>query len=249
MSSPTGLDKINVQDFSRRFRQEMIPLNNTFAYFSALPLGEEEVKEFLEEPVAALPPAVQAAFSKTFILLVPHLEKAAARGAELVSFGAPDERNQVWSSQFLSGTEAVLAFAIKNRPVADYHDSFYRAVATLLADRGESEALETYSDLVREELRGRVHGELDQEGWRLKEALLARQSSANRETKLFRSYARQSVIDTLTLYLHGICCDIDVETGPRQLPSRYLRKRLEYLEEVFPPPPGYAVFPEELDEP
>ena len=47
--------------------------------------------------------------------------------------------------------------------------------------------------------------------------------------KAFRAYARQSFIDTLTLYLHGICCDIDVDTGPRQLPSRYLRKRLLLL--------------------
>jgi hypothetical protein len=65
--------------------------------------------------------------------------------------------------------------------------------------------------------------------------------------KAFRAYARQSFIDTLTLYLHGICCDIDVDTGPRQLPSRFLRKRLMVLEELFPPPSGYAVFPEQLE--
>ena len=59
--------------------------------------------------------------------------------------------------------------------------------------------------------------------------------------KAFRAYARQSFVDTLTLYLHGICCDIDVDTGPRQLPSRHLRKRLLALEEMFPPPQGYAV--------
>jgi hypothetical protein len=37
-----------------------------------------------------------------------------------------------------------------------------------------------------------------------------------------------------------------VDTGPRQLPSRYLRKRLLLLQELFPPPHGYAVFPEQL---
>ena len=51
--------------------------------------------------------------------------------------------------------------------------------------------------------------------------------------KAFRAYARQAFVDTLTLYLHGICCDIDVDTGPRQLPSRYLRKRLLLMEEMF----------------
>jgi hypothetical protein len=49
-----------------------------------------------------------------------------------------------------------------------------------------------------------------------------------RERKDFSS-TRASLID-LTLFLHGICCDIDVETGPRQLLSRYLRKRLELIE-------------------
>ena len=58
---------------------------------------------------------------------------------------------------------------------------------------------------------------------------------------------RQSFIDTLTLFLHGICCDIDVETGPRQLQSRLLRKRLQLLQSLYPLPHGYALFPEELD--
>ena len=78
----------------------------------------------------------------------------------------------------------------------------------------------------------------------MKQGLLRRQTNVRKETKVFRDYARQSFIDTLTLYLHGICCDIDVETGPRQLPSRHLRKRLNVLFALFPPPSGYAVFPE-----
>jgi hypothetical protein len=89
---------------------------------------------------------------------------------------------------------------------------------------------------------------VDQEGWRLKESLMRRQTNLRRETKLFREYARQAFVDTLTLYLHGICCDIDVEPGPRQLPSRHLRKRLTLLQSLYPPPTGSAVFPEEITE-
>ena len=74
---------------------------------------------------------------------------------------------------------------------------------------------------------------------------MRRQKNVKRESPLFEAYVRQSFIDTLTLYLHGICCDIDVETGPRQLPSRYLRKRLSLLKTLYPPPKGYAVFPED----
>jgi hypothetical protein len=54
------------------------------------------------------------------------------------------------------------------------------------------------------------------------------------------------MIDTLTLYLHGLCCDLDVDAGPRQLPSRFLRRRLELLQGMFPPPAGIAVFPEDI---
>ena len=75
---------------------------------------------------------------------------------------------------------------------------------------------------------------------------MRRQTNVRKETKLFREYARQAFEDTLTLYLHGACCDIDVETGPRQMPSRYLRRRLELLIALFPPPEGYAVLPEQL---
>ena len=248
MSTHAELAKIGVQDFAQRFRQEMIPLSNTLAYFAALPMGEDETKEYLEEPIAALPPAVLAAFSKAFVFLVPFLEKPAGKGVEVVTFERPEEKSQVWSAQFMSGPEAILVFGIKDRLVADYHYSFYRAIATLLADRSDSEVVDQYPELLREEFRDHVHGEIDEEGWQLKQTVMQRKANlGRRESKLFRSYVRQSLIDTLTLYLHGICCDIDVETGPRQLPSRYLRKRLQLLYEALPPPAGYAVFPEDLN--
>ena len=123
--------------------------------------------------------------------------------------------------------------------------------AIKIQDRSRADQLpqtvqERFHRTIREELSAEVHGEVDEKSWHLKQALLRRQSNVRRETKLFREYAAQSFMDTLTLYLHGICCDIDVETGPRQMPSRCLRKRLQLLHSLFPPPEGYAVFPEDL---
>ena len=106
---------------------------------------------------------------------------------------------------------------------------------------------ERYNRLLREELANEAHGEVEERSWRLKQALRRRQTNLLRDTKLQREYFRQSFEDTLTLYLHGICCDIDVDTGPRQMASRHLRRRLELLENLFPPPEGYAVFPEQLN--
>jgi hypothetical protein len=246
MSGLADLAKLSVQDFAGRFRAEVVPVSNRFAYFTALPLAEEDLKEYVEEPLAALPPAVQACLPKVSILLVPYLERRHGASSEFVTFDKPADRSRAWSAQFMIEGEAVLVFAVKDRDVADYHYFFYRAIATLVCDHSHVQRLNDFYSLLREELRSRVHGEIDEEGWKLKQELLRKQSAVSRDTKLFRSYGRQSLIDTLTLYLHGICCDIDVETGPRQLPSRHLRRRLELLHDIFPPPESFAVFPEEL---
>jgi hypothetical protein len=244
---PADLVHLGVQEFAKRFRQEMIPLGNKFSYFSAVPLGDEEANEYLHEPIAALPQALKAGLPRIAIVFVPYLEKSANGGQEKVTFDPPADKLRIWATQFMADDDAVLAFALRDQQVAEYHYLFYRALAEVTADHYRPEKLTRYQELLREELRGRVHGELDEEGWKLKQSLFERESSIRRDTKLFRSYARQSLIDSLTLYLHGICCDIDVETGPRQIPSRYLRRRIELLHEIFPPPEGYAVFPEDLN--
>ena len=163
-----------------------------------------------------------------------------------MTFERPHETRQIPCSRSEAGGMTVLAFGIKDVEVADYHYQFYNALAALLADHWPAEVQERFYRTIREELSAEVHGEVDEKSWHLKQALLRRQKNVRKETKLFREYARQAFEDTLTLYLHGTCCDIDVETGPRQMPSRYLRRRLELLISLFPPPEGYAVLPEQL---
>jgi Fe-S cluster biosynthesis and repair protein YggX len=254
MSAQPDLDKLNAEQFAVRCREAMIPVSNKFSYFTALPLSEEDIKEYVEDPVAALPAGLAASLPSICIALVPYLEKLNGKDkgdgpGDTVSFEKPPESRQAGSAKTIAQGQATLLFAMKDRPVADYHYYFYRAVATMAADRAKEDQQGQFFSLLREELRGRVHGEVDQEGWRLKEALLRRQTNLRRETKLFREYAQQAFVDTLTLYLHGLCCDIDVEPGPRQLPSRYLRKRLVLLESIYPPPAGSSVFPEGLSQP
>ncbi|HUA19261.1 MAG TPA: hypothetical protein VMB25_10995 [Bryobacteraceae bacterium] len=256
MSAQPDLSKLSVGQFAEQFRSEMIPLSNTFSYFCAsVPLSEEDLKEYLEEPIAALPPAIAALLPKVSIMLVPYLErvdgkeKGTPRRDEFVCIEKPPDNRLSWNTQVRFDTEEVLVFALKDQDVSEYHYRLYHVLATLAADHWTDEARIEYSSLLREELSGRVHGEVDEESWHMKQALLRRETNLRKETKLFREYARQSFIDTLTLYLHGICCDIDVETGPRQLPSRYLRKRLNVLYGLYPPPAGYAVFPEHQERP
>ena len=225
-------------------------------------MSEEVVKEYLEEPVAALPPALAAMLPRISILLVPYLERASERNvpkpsrtkrkssdkaSDFVVAERPADGHQSWASQVSFENETVLVFALKEQDVAEYHYRLYRRLAALVADNWSNEAASAYQKLIRDELAGSVHGEVDDDSWQAKQTLLRRQTNVKRESPLLAEYIRQSFIDTLTLYLHGICCDIDVETGPRQLPSRYLRKRLGVLKELYPAPSGYAVFPEDSE--
>lgn len=248
MSTQTEVGKLRVQEFAERFRNEVIPLSNAVSYFSAVPIAEEDLRDYLQDPVAALPPAIQSLLPRLCVFLVPYLEKPDGKSEELVTFERPSEKAQAAAAQFETPQGPVVILAIKDRDVAEYHYHFFRAVATLAVEYLPAEVEEAFHRLLREELSNRIHGEVDEPAWQLKQSLLRRQTNVRRETKAFRTYARQALIDTLTLYLHGICCDIDVEPGPRQLPSRFIRRRLELLENYFAPPPGYAVFPEEVRE-
>jgi hypothetical protein len=252
MSSPTLPSRLKLAQFADHFRNEMVPLANRICYFAAaVPLNEEDRRELLEEPIAALPPSIAALLPEMRILLVPYLCRSRAhrkRESEetFISTEPPDSREAVDSSTVMVRDGAVLAFAVKGADVADHHYRFYRAIAELTADSLPEGIPQEYAALLETELKAGVHGEVDEGAWRLKNELTRRDRNFRRPTDRLKQYIRQSFIDTLTLYLHGICCDIDVEPGPRQIPSNWLRKRLTLLKTLFPPPQGYAVFPEDL---
>jgi hypothetical protein len=252
MTSSTPPQRVALGEFAGRFQAEMIPLGNRFCYFcAAVSLSADDLREYLEEPIAALPPLLAARLPNVRILLVPYLEKGGAAGEKkrpireaIVALDKPQDARSLLAGSATSGSDVVLAFAINDTEVADYHYRFYRALAELVESRIEPDVYQGYCALLSEELAGPVHGEVDEASWRAKQALL-RRGAARRDSKAFKEYAWASFVDTLTLFLHGICCDIDVETGPRQLPSRFLRRRLQHLRAAYPPPTGYAVLPED----
>jgi hypothetical protein len=224
----------------------MIPLSGKFSYYSVTPIADEDLVQYLNDPIAAISPAILALIPKIGLILAPFLEKANGKGGEWITFERPTEARYLACARRDLGDMVVLALSIKELEVADYHYQLYNALATVVAEHWSPEVQERFFRTIREELSAEVHGEVDEKSWHLKQALQRRQTNVRKETKLFREYARQAFEDTLTLYLHGTCCDIDVETGPRQMASKYLRRRLELLISLFPPPEGYAVLPEQL---
>jgi hypothetical protein len=260
------VSKVTLPSFVAQCADQMVPLGKSFSYFSALPLEETELRKLLYDPVAAVPPKVGELLPDLRIILVPHLEndepeqgrngsetqaavkktRSRKKGSPVVAFSEPARSRQIASATAQSGGQTFLFLAVKHADLAEYHYTFYNNFANLMAARLENGARQRFQKLVREELASETHGEVDEKSWRLKEKLTQRSSEFAHDTKPLQDYFRQALEDTLTLYLHGLCCDIDVESGPRQLASRYLRQRLLLLREMLPPPEGFALFPEEL---
>lgn len=256
---------LSVSQFAERFRGEMIPLQGSrFAYFcdTSMQFTEEDSRDYLEDPVAALPPALLDLLpSRVSVFFVPYLCTGSRPAKSSASIGAPKPmvsmveppRDQFrWTAQLRTGKdEAVLAFTFTQHDVSEYHYRFYQHLAELvfakLADQtAEASARSRYAALLMEELHATVHGEVDEGSWHAKQQLERRKGKVRADSTPFALYLEASFVDTLTLYLHGICCDIDVDTGPRQLPSRFLRKRLVLFKELFPPPADYQVLPEDM---
>jgi hypothetical protein len=214
-----------------------------------IPLEDGDLQRLVYDPAATVPPKTHKLLPDLNLVVVGYLEKPLKEGDKdgpLVVFRKPASNRQLYSAVIDREGRSFLFIAVKDEDVADCHDSFYQELASLIVLHSEPEMFDRYASLLREELKAQVRGEVEDASWRMKEKVLRKQTNPSRNTKVFQDYARESMVDTLTLYLHGLCCDIDVEAGPRQLPSGRIRKRLELLRALLPPPKGVAVFPEEL---
>ncbi len=246
MPSANSRGRTTVDELARRLRSEMTPVNSRFSYFPLFQVAEEDLRQYVQDPITALPPAVCELLPKIGIVLAPFLERLILKGPVSVVNEKPTEPKLVFSTSVTSADSATLFLTVKDEQVADYHYFLFDELSALLSQKWPSHVQDAWHGLLREELSAEVHGEVDERSWHSKQALLRRPMAARKDGKPFRDYARESFRDTMTMFLHGICCDIDVETGPRQIPSRYLRKRLEALKELFPPPEGHGVFPEDM---
>ena len=245
MSGPGS--RIPIDQFARSPGTDFKPLGPNVSFYAAPSIATEDLREYLHEPVEALPPLVCDLMGPLRIVLAPYLERVEGERAPVVSPEAPPFANRLRSA-YLTGDAATLFFAVRDENPSEYHQVFFNTLAHLLSRRVSKEDQSKYASLLLTESEYRANGEVDEPSWQRKQNLPRRSSDdlPITKSKLFREYVAQSFTDTMTLYMHGICCDIDVETGPRQLPSRWLRKRLEALYEMFPPPNGRPVLPEHL---
>jgi hypothetical protein len=172
--------------------------------------------------------------------------RSSGRNADIITFEPPDAKERSDSFQIIGPDSAALVVATQDLSPNEYHYNLFNALASLAWEVTATPIRDSWSKSLKDELKRGVHGEIDEISWQRKNEVLAKQAQPTRDSKLLRDYIRASYIDTMTLFLHGICCDIDVEPSPRQIPSTEIRRRLELLRGFYPLAEGYALFPEEL---
>src|SRR5258708_3986207 len=143
-STETERTKLTVEELANRFRGEMIPLSKKFSYFTALPVAEEDLKQYLEDPITALPRGVCEALPSVGLMLVPYLEKGNGKGGDSMSYEKPTESRQMVASRYITDEAATLVFAIKDEDVSDYHYCFYNGIASLVAGRWAPDTQESF---------------------------------------------------------------------------------------------------------
>ena len=234
-------DHLLVADLARLVEPLMQPMGEGFFHYALPPMPDEDLKPYVHDPVEALPPNIRKLVSPPVkVLLVPFLDSPDPATCRM-SYQPPAAGNAVPMIQNSSPERLLMVMAIAGEAVPDYHHTFYRALTHHVARLFPLDLLDAYEAILVSELEAGLHGEVDESSWLLKQELNGKKSG-----KKYEQYFRESLEDTLALYLHGICCDLDVQKGPRQIASRHLRRRLECLYTFFPPPEGRAVFPEQL---
>src|SRR6185369_9436267 len=117
------------------FRGDMIPVTGKFSYFSILPIAEEDLRQYLNDPIAAISPAIVAALPRMGIILAPYVEKGNGKGVDCATFERPIESRHIPSARTELNGLLVLVLGVKDIEVADYHYQFYNALAGIVAER------------------------------------------------------------------------------------------------------------------
>jgi hypothetical protein len=131
----------------------------------------------------------------------------------------------------------------------DAHDTGFEllgSVAELLRARLTPSEVGAYSQMLEEEIRHGVRGEIDEDALNAKQAYLPIRAG-RRSRAQFERYRDVSFISTTAEYMHGLWHDVQIRVGPEHLPVAQLRRRMDLMAELFPPNDGYRVFDETVE--
>ena len=207
-------------------------------------LTPAEERTMVREPAQAVPAVIAQRIGPLRVLIVPYI--ACVESGDVICPVKP--KGETHTAAWLETSERTnLLLACREVDAHDTGFEFLASVAELLRPRVTSSELAAYHELLDEELRHGVRGEIDEESLTAKQSLLAIRSW-RRSRSQYERYRDVSLVSTVAEYMHGMWHDVQVRVGPEHLPLQQLRRRMILMSNLFPPNPGYAVFAKDLEE-
>ena len=212
-------------------------------FHTAVPLPPAEDRMMVREPAAAVPGGIAQRIGALRVLVVPYVACAAEN--DLVAWTKP--KGETHSAVWVEGAERVdLVLPCRELDAHDTGFEFLASVAELLRSRLNEDEAGKFDQLILEELRQGVSGEIDDDARAAKK--LATESHSHRAKQdPLDAYLKICFVSTAAEYMHGLWHDVQVHIGAEHLPVRQLRQRMKFFAEMFPPNEGYSVFSKELE--
>ncbi len=218
-------------------------LMHEWEFHSALPLSPAEERTMVREPVQAVPAAMAQRLGKLRVLAVAYI--ACLDTGDVVSWQKPT--GEAHTAAWVETPERInLLLACRELDAHDTGFELLGSVAELLRPRLSHSEITAYSQILEEEIRHGVRGEIDEDALNAKQAYLASRNG-RRFRAQFERYRDISFVSTAAEYMHGLWHDVQIRVGPEHLPVAQLRRRMDLMAELFPPNPGYRVFDETVD--
>ena len=237
-------EDVLVAEYAQRVFVPLSHLAHGWEFHSAVPLTPAEERTMVREPAEAVPGSIAERLGKLRVLVVPFV--ACRESGDVVCFAKPE--GETHSAVWVDTAERI-CLVLPCREL-NAHDTGFECLASLgelLWPRLTGDELDAYSRLLDEELRTGVAGEIDEEAYAAKQALLGGRARHLRNREKLERYRNISFVSTVAEYMHGLWHDVQIRVGPEHLPLPQLRRRMNLLADLFPPNPGYNVFAKELE--
>jgi hypothetical protein len=234
---------IPLADYARGTFLPVSHLAHGWEFHSAVTLTPAEERTMAREPAQAVPAVIAERIGKLRVLVVPYI--ACLDSGDVICRVKPE--GETHTVAWVETTEQInLVLPCRELDAHDTGFEFLASVAELLRPRLTDSELERYTQLLEEDLRQNVPGEIDDDALAAKQSLLETRTGRRIRAR-FERYRDISFVSTLAEYMHGLWHDVQIRVGPSHLPLPQLRQRMTLLAELFPPNAGYRLFAEALE--
>jgi hypothetical protein len=242
--SPTSpKDLVPIADYVEGNFIPISRLMHDWEFHSAIALTPAEERTMVREPVQAVPAAIAQRLGKMRVLAVAYI--ACLESGDVVSRLKPN--GEAHTAAWVETPERTnLLLACRELDAHDTGFELLGSVAELLRPRLTRSEVASYSQILEEEIRHGVRGEIDEDALNAKQTYLPSRTGRRLRAQ-FERYCEVSFVSTAAEYMHGLWHDVQIRVGPEHLPVAQLRRRMDLMAELFPPNPGYRVFDETVE--